>query len=81
MFLIFRRKHAPITTYENFKIWLLLNYVFLQKIYIFHCKTLSVSERCEKKANMNVNEIKRLILLSFSLFIKINVEKLNKILF
>ena len=36
------REYAPITTYNNLKD-LLLDYLFLQKIYNFFCKTFSVS--------------------------------------
>ena len=36
---------------------------------------------CVKMANFNVIEINRLILLSFALFIKINVKKSNEIIF
>ena len=57
-----------------FKDWL-SDYVFLQKIDIFHCKNfVRKLQWCVKMANLNVNDIKRLILLSFFLFIKINVN-------
>ena len=39
---IFWREHAPITTDDNFKFWL-LDYVSLQNMYSFYCKTLYVS--------------------------------------
>ena len=60
----FRRKHALITTYGNFKN-LLLNDVLLQKIYTFHCKILCLNNSDVYKLQISIFSKKRLILLSF----------------
>ena len=73
---IFRRKLAPIITYDNFKNWL-KDFVLLQNIYISLQNCVCKLQCCIKMANYNLIEEKTY----FSLFIEIYVKKCDNIIF
>ena len=66
---IFRRNHAPITTYDTFKNWL------MREIFTFHCKILCPSYSDEKKWQISIFWKMIHILLSICPFYKIYVNK------
>ena len=54
---IFQRKHAPITSYDNFKTYYKIMFCFKRFIWTSHCKMLCLHIiRMCKKVNLNVIE-------------------------
>ena len=78
---IFWPKPAPFMTYENFKNLFLDNVLFQKNLYISLHNFVFKLQLCIELAKFNVIEITKLTLLIFALFIKINVNKYDKIIF